>query len=139
MANDKEPKYKDEKAVRVKIGKDIEYIAVVLPVDTSFEVNAGATWMGGGQAGIERQLKNQVLAQYIKDPEMGIIPHDVWAQKKRIEVAGTLSPHMNVPFTSDQIIVSGSKPLITSTCPKCKSSIMDGSHYCHNCGARLVL
>ena len=81
--------------------------------------------------------KKTVLATYMRDPELGLTSYDVWVERKRAEVAGTLSPHMNEPFRPEDIQVSGLGPIIWTSCPNCRNPINSKSKVCGICGVTI--
>ena len=135
---DKKVRYKDEKARRWILGDDTEFIAVILDEKATTGFGAGVNVQGGGKVEFERRKEKLVLATYIRDPEIGLLPHDVWVEKKRKEVASTLSAHTDMSIDPKTITVtSGVESQVVMSCPKCSKMIFAGSKFCAYCGTPL--
>ena len=133
MPKEKKVEYEDKKATRVKLDEDTEYIAVILDADTSWGVEAGIE-----KVGVDREKKKKVLATYIKDKEWGLLPPDACEDKKREEVAGSI-PYdwADGPVEPEDIVVSGTKPVVWTACSECGKTILAGCKFCSECGAIL--
>jgi len=138
MRKEKKPKYKEEKATRVRINEKTEYIYYTVDMDVGFDFELGAELPKGGKLGLERRKKREVRVDFIKDDEYGLIPSDVWVDKKRQQVMGTLPPELYKPSNPEEIIItSGPRPLVWTSCPKCEGTILADSKFCNYCGTLL--
>jgi len=140
--SDKKVDYKEEKTIRWKID-DFEFHTIVMDADTLVEAGFDLSLTKvGGQA--KKDKHKAVLATVIKDPEFGLMPFDVWQEKRRRDIAGTISPHMNAPFTSGDIALTTNTAATRSytglpeiPCPKCGRYNPVKNSFCGHCGYKI--
>lgn len=135
----KDIEYDEKKAKKYSLPDGIEFY-VIDDVEEA-QTEAGVSIAKAGAEG-KRGTKRVYHALIIRDPEFGMMPMDVWREKRKQTILGTMSayedvPHMDIPH-ADSINVTASGEMYASiSCKKCGRMIPRGESRCPYCGAKM--
>ncbi len=136
-----EIKIEDKKVKRYRLPDGIEFYVIDDIVEA--ETEGGVSLRDAGAKG-KRSTKRELHALIVSDPKYPTMPYDIWQEKMRQTVLGTVGVEISVPHTdsphtdtphADSISVTASSYMRTGvSCKKCGSSIPIDEPRCPSCG-----
>jgi len=131
--NDIEVEEKKAKRYRLPDGVEFYIIDDIVLAETE-----GGASVGSLSAQAKRTTKRYVHALIVRDPKFPTMPYDVWQEKMRETVMGTLRtdiPFADIPH-SDSISVTASPEVYEGVeCKECGRLIHHKETKCPHCGA----
>lgn len=101
--------YDEHKVKRYRIKNGIEFY-LIDNIASIEEQLKGEVAIWKASAGVEgrRATERMFNALIVYDPSFGTMPYSVWEEKTRLQVIGTITPHMDSPPLPSDIIVTAS-------------------------------
>ncbi|MHA1972488.1 MAG: hypothetical protein ACTSW1_05835 [Candidatus Hodarchaeales archaeon] len=139
MSREEKIKVEEKKAKLFRLPDGLEFYVLDDLVEQDIEVKASISNGGGGAS---RNAKRVVHAFIVHDPTIGTMPYNVWEEKTRETVMGTLrtdiahsdTPHSDIPH-ADTVTITPSASLPSGfVCRDCGQPIPAGQYKCPNCG-----